>query len=667
MNAVTDTGALAAAARARPRSEPVKPVAVPRTAGGKLINIDNGGTLTDFCVIDGDTVYRTKSVTTPYDLSKCFFDGLRKVSALIYGEEDLLQLLLSTNHIRYSTTQGTNALIERKGQRLGLVLSDLDVEDLQRDAQQREVFASLVGARIAKLDLSLDDAALEVAATQAINRLSSEGANRIVVGIGGKQRDAGEARLKKILLKKFPPHLLGAIPLLYSHEVVQDDDDSRRVWTALFNAFLHPVMERFLYNAEHRLREYKTKNPLLIFRNDGDSARISRTAAVKTYSSGPRGGAEGAKALAAHYGFKRLLGMDIGGTTTDISLVESGEVQTERRGRIEGVTTSLPLCNVVSAGVGGSSIISVVDGKIKVGPESVGGAPGPACFGLGGTQATITDAFLVLGLLDPASYFGGELKIDVERARAAVTDNIAKPLNLSCEAAAEAMEQAWVQKVVGALKAFTTVTPDTTLAAYGGGGPFIACKVAEAAGIREVIIPGLAAVFSAFGIGFSDIAHEYEALITTPDAAGLKKARDLLLERAQRGMFAEGFELSECRVETAVQVGEELLPVEGDALPAGIKPGTRLTLMLKATKVIACARVTGRFGDKRKDAVAGGKRTTLSGGKAVDLPAYRVEDQTGGAQAQGPCVLEEAFFTSRIEAGWRFEINESGDILLSRG
>jgi len=635
-------------------------------ASGKLINIDNGGTLTDFCVIDGDRVYRTKSVTTPYDLSKCFFDGLRKASRLIYGEEDLLQLLLSTDHIRYSTTQGTNALVERKGQRLGLVLAGIDATDLQRDAQQQDVFAGLVGARIATLDLSQDDATLELAATQAINRLSSEGANRIVIGVGGAQRDAGETRLKHILLKKFPPHLLGALPLLYSHEVVQDEDDARRIWTALFNAFLHPAMERFLYNAEHRLREYKTKNPLLIFRNDGDSARISRTAAVKTYSSGPRGGAEGSKALAAHYGFRRLLGMDIGGTTTDISLVENDAVRTDRRGRIEGVATSLPLCDVVSVGVGGSSIIKVVDGRIQVGPESVGGAPGPACFGLGGTEATITDAFLVLGLLDPASYFGGEMKIDVERSRAAISERIAGPLGVTCEEAAEAMEQAWVAKVAAALHEFTGITPEMTLAAFGGGGPFIACRVAEAAGMSRVVIPGLAAVFSAFGIGFSDIAHEYEATLARADDDALKQALATLRERAARGMFAEGFELRDCLIETRLQIDERLLPLDGERLPAGLPTDARLTLVLKASRPIARAQLSGRFGEARKPATAGGQRRVLAGGKPVSLPLYRVEAQSGGVQAQGPCVLEEAFFTSRIDAGWRFEINESGDILLSR-
>ena len=633
---------------------------------GKLINIDNGGTLTDFCVIDEGRVYRTKSVTTPYDLSKCFFDGLIKVSRLIYGKDDLLKLLLSTDHIRYSTTQGTNALVERKGQRIGVVLAGISAAQLQSDAQQKDVFAGLIGERVATVDLSQKDDALEILATQAINKLSSEGANRIVIGVGGVGGTDSEIRLKKILLKKFPPHLLGALPILYSHEVVHDEDDARRIWTAVFNAFLHPAMERFLYSAEHRLREYKTKNPLLIFRNDGDSARITRTAAVKTYSSGPRGGAEGNKALAAHYGFKRLLGMDVGGTTTDISLVENNTVRTDRRGKIEGVSVSLPLCNVVSVGVGGSSIIKVVDGKIKVGPESVGGAPGPACFGLGGKEATITDAFLVMGLLDPASYFGGELKIDVERAKAVITENIAKPLNLSCEQAAEAMEKAWVQKVADALKKFTNITPDTTLAAFGGGGPFVVCKVAEAAGIKQVVIPGLAAVFSAFGIGFSDIAHEHEAVLASADEASLSKAMQQLIERGQRGMFAEGFDLKDCRIEKRLQVNDELLPLASDKLPAGLPKGARLTLVLKVIKPIARTSLSGKFGASRSAAKSAGTRKTLSDGQVAALPLYRAEDQASGAQGQGPAVLEEAFFTARIEKGWKFECNESGDILLTK-
>ena len=658
--------AILADAPAKVQRQAAANAAAPAGTGGKLINIDNGGTLTDICIIDGERVYRTKTVTTPYDLSKCLFDGLVKASRLIYGHDDPLALLLSTEYIRYSTTQGTNALVERKGPRLGLILGGgLDAQDLQADARQSGLFASLVGARVEKLDDALEGEALEAAAVRAVTTLSSGGANRIVVPYGGTARDGGEVKLKKLLLRKFPPQLLGAIPILYSHEIVDDANDTRRAWTALFNAFLHPAMERFLYNAEHKLREYRARNPLLIFRNDGHSARVARTIAIKTYSSGPRGGAEGARALAEHYGFKRLLSMDVGGTTTDIGLVENGVVRANQRGKVEGVETSFPLCDVVSAGVGGSSIIKVEGKSIKVGPESVGGAPGPACFGLGGKEATMTDAFLLMGLLDPASYFGGELKIDVERARAAIGEKVAKPLGLSEEKAAQAMEDAWVAKIAASLKDYAPISADTTLAAFGGAGPFVVCKVADAIGVKQVIIPGLAAVFSAFGIGFSDIAHRFEAPLRSNDAAGLEACRKELLERARRAMFGEGAELDECDISESLQVvndrGERAVPLKDGK--AEVPTQGRVTLALQALKPISHARLSGSFGKDLKPAVSKTRRRTLAG----ELPLYKVEEQAAGASAAGPAVLEEAFFTCRIESGWRFEINAAGDILLSRG
>ena len=639
--------------------------------GGKLINIDNGGTLTDICVIDGARVYRTKTLTTPHDLSQCLFDGLKKASRAIYGREDLLGLLLSTNCIRYSTTQGTNALVERKGPRLGLILGGgLRASALQGNAGAAQLFDSLVGRRARELDTSLSGDALDTAAVQAVNALASDGANRIVIAFGGTGRDAAEVQVKRKLLRTFPPHLLGALPILYSHELVDDPDDARRAWTSLFNAFLHPAMERFLYNAEHKLRDFRTRNPLLIFRNDGHSARVARTVAVKTYSSGPRGGMEGSRALAAHYGFKRLLSMDIGGTTTDIGLVENGTVRAHPRGTIEGIVSSLALCDVVSAGVGGSSIIKVVGDRIKVGPESVGSTPGPACFGLGGREATMTDAFLLAGLLDPASYFGGELKIDVERARAAVTDRIAAPLGLTLDQAVDKLEEAWVGKVVDNLRHYSEITPETVLAAFGGAGPFAVCRVAEVAGIQRVIIPGLAAVFSAFGIGFSDIGHEFSAALTSNDASGLAACRATLLERARRGMYAEGATLEECTIgevlNVASEAGEQTMVLTGGKLPIGLPATAQLSLSLTVVKPVPHATLRGRFGQPGRPALSNARRNVLVDGKRLDLPLYRVEEQPSGAAAHGPAVLEEAFFTCRVDAGWRFEINDAGDILLAK-
>lgn len=637
----------------------------------KLINIDNGGTLTDLCVIDGEKIYRTKTLTTPHDLSQCIFDGLKKASALIYGEVDLRSLLLSTEAIRYSTTQGTNALVERKGPRIGLILGGgLVASSLKQYEASKELYDAIIGERCFELDASASEEEIAAKAIKAVNSLSESGANRIVISVAGANKAAIEAMIKRKLLHAYPPHLLGALPLLFAGEVAEDSNDARRTWTTICNSFLHPAMEKFLYNAEHKLREEHTQSPLLIFRNDGHAGRVAKTIAIKTYSSGPRGGMEGAKALAQHYQFKQLLTMDIGGTTTDIGIVEDDVVRATARGFVENIETSFPLCDVISAGVGGSSVIKVENGQIKVGPESVGSAPGPACFGLGGKLATITDAFLLMGLLDPTSFFGGALKLDIERAKNAVTECVATPLGISLESAIAQMEKEWVKKIADALMGYAVIKPGMTLAAFGGGGPFAACKVAEAIGIKEIIIPGLAPVFSAFGIGFSDIGHTFSQNLSGIDSAAIEAARVKLLEKVSRGMFSEGATISDCVLKEEIEIsgiGPSKVYETGAAnLPQKLADGESAFLSITATKPVPHPNLSGSFGNKTSAAVSESKRTVLVDGEKKELPLYLVEKQNGAVSASGPAVLEESFFTCRIDKGWSFEINNSGDILLTQ-
>jgi N-methylhydantoinase A/oxoprolinase/acetone carboxylase beta subunit len=211
------------------------------------------------------------------------------------------------------------------------------------------------------------------------------------------------------------------------------------------------------------------------------------------------------------------------------------------------------------------------------------------------------------------------------------------------------MESAWVAKVAQSVRESVKVSAGDTIAAFGGAGPFVICKVAEALGIDRVIIPGLAPVFSAFGTGFSDITHEYETTLPDSSESSVALARKELTERAMRGMFAEGFSLDECEVETRVLNG-----------------GARARLGLKATRRIARAAFTGSLEGKRGTAKASGTRKVLMGREWHNLPLFRVEDQREGTAGQGPAVLEEAFFTCRIERDWVFQCDRSGDIVLSR-
>lgn len=627
-----------------------------------LINIDNGGTLTDFCVSQGAQNWRTKSLTTPHDLSQCLMDGLRKASVVVFGEDDVERLLLGVAHIRYSTTQGTNALVQRKGPKLGLVHNgDLSVSELRY--AHADLFAALVGDRSAELPVDGPDGRYD--AVRAVSDLAARGASRIVVLFSGAQREVAERTLKAALLRAFPPHLLGALPILYSHEVTGDDDDARRGWTSLFNAFLHPAMEKFLYSAEQRLRESRAQKPLLIFRNDGQSARVAKTTAVKTYSSGPRGGADGAVALARHYGIDHLISLDVGGTTTDVSAVSGGAASIDRNGRIEGVAVSLPLAAVTSFGVGGSSIIRVVDRKISVGPESVGSAPGPACFALGGTNATITDALFAAGVLDPGTYFGGGMRIDVERARAAVMNAVGEPLKRDEDSAIAAIIDAWVTAVTDAVRAAGAVKPGSVLAAFGGAGPLLVCRIADALGIDTVLIPKLAAVFSAFGIGFSDIGHSYEAKLET--VADIDATLDDLRVRAGRGMAAEGIDPAECVEQAAIisvvdgverrfAVGAADLPADG-----------ALSLSLEMSHALPHPVLSGEFAPVAKIAAQpSATRNVLADDTQQAVPLFDAASLGANSGAAGPAVLEEEYYTCLVDPGWRFVANAAGDIFLVR-
>lgn len=629
-----------------------------------LINIDNGGTLTDICVWDGSGLTFTKTLTTPHDLSECLFTGLEKASAALYGEPDTTRLLHATEHIRYSTTQGTNALVERRGPMIGILTSITGLDDeMRRGPAEQTLFSGLVADRFALVDADADS--FEFDAVQSINRLTTLGAARIVVA--GPTPD-DERRLRHVLLRKFPRHLLGSVPLIYSWELAGDRNNGRRAWSCVVNSFLHPTMERFLYGAERRLKDYRVANPLLVYRNDGASSRVAKSVALKTYSSGPRGGLEGTAALARMYGLDHAVMMDIGGTTTDVGVVTAGGVAVAQHGAIEGVQISYPMSDVSSTGVGGSSVIRVVDGAIVVGPQSVGAAPGPACFGFGGRQATITDVNLLLGVLDPDTYLDGTFTLDPNRSRAAITERIAEPLGIPLEEALVRMEIAFFQALAASFA--DHVEDSTTLLAFGGAGPMSATGAARLAGVKRVLIPRTAAVFSAFGISFSDIGKTYQVIVSEPTAEAARHTHDALRTRAERDMFQEGYSLEDCETswqllveDTATGTVSRLPYQPGDEVEF---PGCVVSLELNATAALPHPDLGGDSTTQTGPAPAAGLRAVRSAADVLDqVPVYVLDQLAAGHTGSGPAIIEGPFFTARVLPGWSFRVTSAGDLLLS--
>lgn len=626
---------------------------------GLLVSIDNGGTLTDVCATDGISTVHAKTLTTPHDLTECFVKCLEALSEKLDGEIDLPKLVGSIDYIRYSTTQGTNAIVQRKGPRIGLLTDDDAVATEAMNAAPA-LFEAFVGDRVRVVSPA---AATENTAelVTAVSKLVSAGAARIVIAFSGAEAAASEKSAKRVLYRAFPRHLLGAVPLLFSTELTRIGTLDQRVWTSVVNAFLHPAMETFLYNAENRLREHRARKPLLIFRNDGNSTRVAKTVAIKTYSSGPQGGVVGGEVLLRHYGIPAACSIDIGGTTTDIAMFNDAAVAVAQSGHIEGAPVSIPLAAIDSIGAGGGSIIRAEGGKILVGPESVGSAPGPACFARGGTKATMTDAFLALGILDPASYFGGRMPLDRERAERAIMTEVGEPLGLSLAEAAEAMADAYHGKIAAEIESWVKDNPQATLLAFGGAGPMSACGVAEKAGLRTVLIPKFAAVFSAYGIAFSDIEHSYMAELVPGRDNAVETAKDELAEQARRGMLAEGFDLAECRLDYAVLTKNGAGYTRAKLNGRHDGANTESWLELRVTKPIDKIALGDAACEEKREAKPAGIRKGTS-----DLPLFRLEDLAPGDWGAGPCLVEEAFFTTHVRDGWRFAVSGNGDLLLRR-
>lgn len=633
---------------------------------GLLVNIDNGGTFTDVCIRDGDNVVHAKSPTTPHDLTQCFVQSLTRVSSLLYGEEDLGRLMRETDYLRYSTTAGTNAVVERKGTPVALIVEkghEAAVYGARKQVGDEGLWHALVVGEPAGLTVGAGNKIDEAELPAVINRLLSQGAQRLVIALRSAE---AEANAKDLLLEKYPRHLLGAVPFMVSFELVKDEDHARRTVSALINSYLHPGMEHFLYGAENVCKGRNLANPLLIFRNDGNSARVAKTTAIKTWGSGPRGGLEGSLAYARLYNAQTLATMDIGGTTTDVAVACDGQIKLDARGEIEGSRVSFPIPEMHSFGLGGSSVIKVDKGEIVIGPESVGAAPGPACFGRGGTAATLTDALLLAGVLDAKRYLGGELQLDAERASAALSDNIGKPLKLSLDETVSAVIAAFAAKagehIRHAIKHAGRKPEQTTLLAFGGGGPMIVTAIAEAAGVKTVIVPHMAAVFSAFGIGFSNLAHEYSQPV--PADGKLEQIQAEMLRRAQRDMEGEGVKIAECEFLFHSWTEENGVIVERPMEKGGKKAvvtqiGLRAVYRLPVFNLKADKTLKGSA-----PKAVGQAEVKVDKGKPAKTPVYSADDLTPGKAADGPALIRGDYLTCLIRAGWRLRVSPNHDLII---
>jgi N-methylhydantoinase A len=488
------------------------------------IGVDVGGTFTDLVAIDPAGITTLAKVpSTPDDPSLGVLDGLQLLADRL--GLDRAALLDQTDRIVHGTTVATNALLEHKGARLGLLTTEghRDViemrEGLKDDRYNLRMPPpeQLVPRRLrlgvrermradGRIEIPLDPASLDA----AIVVLQREQVEAVAVCYLHAWHDPRHERLTAEALARALPDAYVSL----SSEVLPQIKEFERVSTTIVNAYVGPVLSRYLARLEARLAEAGYRGPTLIIQSHGGVAPIAEAGrlAAGAVLSGPAGGVAGSVHAARLAGEQNLIPFDMGGTSTDICLVVDGQAALVMDRRVAGHRIALNSLDIASIGAGGGSIARVdAGGILHVGPESAGAVPGPACYGQGGAEATVTDANLVLGYLDPANFLGGERRLDTGLAQRAV-DRVAAALGIDRLAAAAGVHRIINTTMAEGVRLVSVrrgVDPRRfALFAFGGAAGLHATEIARQLGLARVIVPRVASVLSAWGMLTTDLRFE---------------------------------------------------------------------------------------------------------------------------------------------------------------
>jgi N-methylhydantoinase A/oxoprolinase/acetone carboxylase beta subunit len=547
------------------------------------IDIDVGGTFTDLVLnYDRQTVIR-KVPTTPYDLSVCFSNVIEEgAQALGMKMENLLP---AVDMIRYSTTIALNRLLERKGPRLGLITTEghEDTTLLGRGAQwidgtrvqerrnlsvQKKPDPLIPRDMIVGVKERVDSAGQVIRpldendVRQKVRYLVSRGARAFVVSLlWGFLNPVHERKVKEIIRSEYQEFHIGYMPVVLAGQVVGKLGEYERTMAAILDAYLQRSMQIELSTCWDKLRDRGYKRSLSMIQSSGGIAEVFKTAASRTFNSGPVSGLMGAHHVAKSLGVHNVVMADMGGTSFDVGLVVKDSVRSyDFRPVIDRWMVGITMIKTLSIGAGGGSIAwinKLLKNQLQVGPRSAGSMPGPVCFNRGGTEPTVTDADVVLGYINPAYYYGGKLVLNKDKATQSIRDKVAKPLGLGVEEAAAIIRKIVDENMSSAIMKEVHLrgySPEEfILFAAGGAGP--THVEGFRADIPRAIMFPFSPVFCAYGSSTMDIMHVYEhsrkLTLMEPGTHQLTDEFDrfnsavtLLMENAKSDLAGEGLDAS---------------------------------------------------------------------------------------------------------------------------
>ncbi len=510
-----------------------------------FIGVDVGGTFTDLALMDGrGQVKSYKTATTPGDFKSGVLNALK-----LAAEDNGLSLEGLLERVRYfghGTTIATNALIQRKGARTGLVttkgfgdtifvqrmmalaagLTDEEARHYSRRQGPvpiiprklvREVTERVVYNGREVVPVNKDEA------RKAIRELAGEGVEALAICFLWSFMNPSHEQEVARMAAEEAPH----IAVTTSNELLPAIGEYERTSATAINAYLAPIISAYMRELTATLQQAGLKSPVCIMNSMGGVTTAGEAArtSVALINSGPSGGVLGSIYLGKMLGLENIIATDMGGTSFDVSIIAGGKPSITTLVEVSKYHVSMPMIDIASIGAGGGSIASVVNGELKVGPQSAGSRPGPACYDAGGEFATVTDADLVLGIIDADYFLGGRIKLNREKAEQAIRENVARPLGIEVIEAAAGIKRIVDNQMADLLRAYTLQRGfdprDFILLAYGGAGPTHCASYAAELNVKKIIVPSTATVHSAYGALAADMRLTFEMtdLMRTPAMA----------------------------------------------------------------------------------------------------------------------------------------------------
>ena len=693
---------------------------------GYRVGVDIGGTFTDIVVLGPNGEHFTKKVSSTV---RNYALGIVEGLAALFAEHSIDPGAIT--EVLHGTTVASNAILEMKGARTGLITTHgfrdvLEIRTLRMprlyDLSWTKPMPLIERHLRVEVDERIDASgqvlrALETSDVErAVRRLLDQDVEAIAVCLLHSYANPVHEQQVKSIIARLAPDL----PVCISAEVLPEIKEYERTSTTVINTYVKPVVARYLATLTAELIRMGVRAPVLLMQSNGGltTARAAAEIPMNIIESGPAAGVVGVQALVRQIGIGSAISFDMGGTTAKASLIENGEVTRALEYSVgggimigsrllsgAGYTLKVPAIDLAEVGAGGGSLLWVDGGgALQVGPQSAGADPGPVCYDAGGTEPTVTDANVVLGYINPKHLVGGALPLRADKAHDAIEKRIARPLGLSVQQAAYGAHLIAASNMIRAIKAVSSERGRDprayALVGFGGNGPLFAAGMAQSLGIRRVLIPQAAGVFSSFGLLYSDVAYHVtrtrKTLLREAGPAEIAELFDALAAEASDRLRADGFTAAEIVLtrsalmryhgqsfelevpvpetiadQAAIHAMEEAYGLEHERT-YGHRAGADEPVELVTLKVIGTglpdaprAATAGQQRLAGRTAMAAGERRAYFG-QSHGWLLTRVLDRADLAIRQpGPCIIEEYDCTCVVPPGCVAELDRFGNITIA--